>query len=252
MLDLIMLEPEQKELLAYMVETIRSVPRDKREMFIVVRTFPGDSLIYPSLDNRQDKDIFIGDLEVLARNGLVSMSYDRNVFVLPLGFQYYEFMKRGAGESVANITAEIKTYIEIGDFHKKYPVAYEKWLEAEGKLWSSDSESQSTVIGHLCREAFQEFVTELVNKFNPPDVDPNKAHDISRLKSALAIRSGQIGKTEEPFLKAMIDYYGAVDDLVQRQEHGGKIEGQQLIWEDARRVVFNVAFVMFEIDRAIG
>ena len=46
-------------------------------------------------------------------------------------------------------------------------------------------------------------------------------------------------------------YWGTVSDLVQRQEHGAQREGKQLVWEDARRVVFQTANVMFEIDRSL-
>src|SRR5439155_2241153 len=54
------------------------------------------------------------------------------------------------------------------------------------------------------------------------------------------------------FLDALIGYWGAVSDLVQRQEHGGQREGAELTWHDARRVVFQVAMVMFEVDSALG
>ena len=94
---------------------------------------------------------------------------------------------------------EIRTHLEVGPFHQKYMLAFQKWSEAEEKLWGSDSNEQQTIIGHLCREAFQEFVTTLVDKYNPPDIDTDKAHDINRLKSVLAIRSNQIGSTTVPF-----------------------------------------------------
>jgi hypothetical protein len=39
---------------------------------------------------------------------------------------------------------------------------------------------------------------------------------------------------------------------VQRQEHGAQKEGRPLVWEDGRRVVFQTAIVMFELDRALS
>ncbi len=36
-----------------------------------------------------------------------------------------------------------------------------------------------------------------------------------------------------------------------RQEHGAQKESETLQWEDARRVVFQTAMVMFELDRTL-
>ncbi len=58
-------------------------------------------------------------------------------------------------------------------------------------------------------------------------------------------------KSVEKFLYALIAYWGALSDLVQRQEHGANKEGEQLVWEDARRVVFHTCVVMFELGRSI-
>jgi hypothetical protein len=52
-------------------------------------------------------------------------------------------------------------------------------------------------------------------------------------------------------LKALLAYWGTVNDLVQRQEHGGQKEREPLKWEDGRRVVFQTAVVMFEIARVV-
>lgn len=52
-------------------------------------------------------------------------------------------------------------------------------------------------------------------------------------------------------LDALLVYWGAVNDLIQRQEHGATKEGEALRWEDGRQVVFQTAVVMFEIARAI-
>jgi hypothetical protein len=50
----------------------------------------------------------------------------------------------------------------------------------------------------------------------------------------------------------LLAYFGTVSDLIQRQEHGAQKEGEGLMWEDARRVVFQTALVMFELDRVLG
>jgi hypothetical protein len=130
-------------------------------------------------------------------------------------------------------------------------VAYQKWLQAESILWSSDSEQQLTSIGHLCREALQEFATALVDHYQPPNVDSDKAHTVARLKAILNLSRDQLVSTEKPFLDALVAYWGTVSDIIQRQEHGGQKEGRPLVWEDARRVVFQTAILMFEIDNSL-
>jgi hypothetical protein len=50
----------------------------------------------------------------------------------------------------------------------------------------------------------------------------------------------------------MLAFWGAVSDLAQRQEHGAQREAEPLGWEDARRLVFLSAVVMYEIDRGAG
>ena len=43
-----------------------------------------------------------------------------------------------------------------------------------------------------------------------------------------------------------------MNDLIERQEHGAKKEGEELGAEDARQVVFQLLIVMNEIDRALA
>ena len=43
-----------------------------------------------------------------------------------------------------------------------------------------------------------------------------------------------------------------MSDLAQKQEHGGQKEGEPLVWEDTRRIVFQTILVMFEIDKSLS
>lgn len=156
------------------------------------------------------------------------------------------------GEPMQRIESLIKTFLSSDHFQKEYPHAFQKWMEAESKLWASDSPEQFTTIGHLCREALQEFATELVERNRPLNVDENKAHDVTRIKAVLNQRANQLGITERPFLEALVHYWGTVTDLVQRQVHGNQKGSRSLIWEDGRRIVFQTAVVMFEVDSAIS
>ena len=60
-----------------------------------------------------------------------------------------------------------------------------------------------------------------------------------------------MGTTVKPFIDALIVYWGTLDDLVQRQEHGAQKEGEALSWEDARRLVFQTINVMVELRRTL-
>ena len=63
--------------------------------------------------------------------------------------------------------------IEAGqnEFRKNFPRAYKRWADSESHLWARDSEEQLTNIGYLCREAMQEFATELVDKYKPSNIE---------------------------------------------------------------------------------
>lgn len=89
----------------------------------------------------------------------------------------------------------------------------------------------------------QEFATALVDKFRPSDVASDKAHVVARIKAVLEEKKKRLGSTGKQFLDALVAYWGAVSDLVQRQEHGAQKEGSSLTWEDGRRVVFQTAMI---------
>ena len=254
MFESILLEKEQEQLLIEIVEFERNIPRDQRHKFMVLNADNSSTLIYPG-HRGLGKKIYAGDIDALAREQLLAMSYGSrgtpNFDITPLGFRYYEYLKQKLGQPIDRLQMAVKSYMSSNEFAKSYPNAYQKWIDADELLWQSDSEKQFTMIGHLCREALQEFATYLIQKHNIENVDENKAHDVARIKAVLNSPSVKLGKSEKPFLEALINYWGTVSDLVQRQEHGAQKEGEALIWKDARRVVFQTAMVMFEIDKAL-
>lgn len=159
-------------------------------------------------------------------------------------------MMRRRGEPVQRVQVSIREYIQSHAFQSRYRSAYAKWQEAENLLWSDDSDKALTTIGHLLREAMQEFATALVERFRPPNVEADKARTVSRIRAVL--NAQKLGDKVRAFLDALIIYWGTVSDLVQRQEHGALREGEPLKWIDARRVVFQTAIVMLEIDAALA
>jgi hypothetical protein len=253
----VLLDREQEELLKVLVEASRNVPRDQRRKFMFTQSYgPEDRIQHPGLPD-QMMPAYEGDLDVLEREGLLNASYtgqrgNRFFDVSPVGFRFYEDMQQRLGTPAQQVEEVLKRYLEADAFQQTYPLAYRKWVEAEELLWASDSQQQLTTIGHLCREAMQEFATALVDRYQPPGVDTDQAHTVARTRAALNQHASKLGATVAPFFDALLAYWGTVSDLVQRQEHGAQKEGHPLVWEDGRRVVFQTAIVMFEVDRALS
>ena len=250
----VLLEQEQEELLKALVEVSRSVPRDEREKFLYVNLLADGSYIqHPGLSGGQIR-VYEGDVDALEIAGLLIATYvnlGRDLDVSPLGFRVYEELQHRSGAPTQQVEETLKRYLDSDAFQRSYPEAYRKWADAAELLWDSDSQQQLTTIGHLCREAIQEFATALVERYRPPGVDQDKAHDINRIQAVLDQHRSQLGTTAA-LLDALVPYWRAVSGLVQRQVHGAQKGGRPLVWEDGRRVVFQTANVMFEIDRELS
>ena len=253
----ITLDQEQIDLLSVLVEGARNLPRDKRQEFYVIPHAWGETqslLLHPGLPKGKI-DAYPGDINMLARIGFLLFSNVPNqesFDITPEGFAYYQQLKQQNQKPIERISSEIKTYIESDNFKRKYPKAYQKWIEAETMLWATDSEKQSTTIGHLCREAVQEFADVLFTNYKSPEIDENKANVINRMRIVLDLQKRSLGETEKPFLDALLNYWGTIHDLIQRQEHGSQREKAILIWEDSRRVIFQTLIVMYEVDKALS
>jgi hypothetical protein len=254
----IQLEQEQEDLLSILVEACRNLPREQREPFIA-RTFDDSvsvELLHRGLPNGR-ADAYPGDIDTLAREGLISLANELHGLVysfdiVPQGFAHYRPMKQRDIEPLQRIEARLRSHLESDRFQRRYGKAYEKWKDAETLLWDSDSARQLTTFGHLCREAIQEFATSLVEYYQPVEVDSNKARDIVRVSAVIKSQAAKLGDREEGFLDALISYWRTVSGLVQRQEHGTQNTSRALVWEDGRRVVFQTAIVMFEVDNSLS
>lgn len=252
--DKILLEAVQEDLIIRIVEAARNTLIEHRVKFLVAQSFEGDTLVHPSIPENRNQ-IYFGDVEALGREGLLAIGYGSHgtpsFDVTPFGFKYYEYLKKRMGQSGERVETTIKKYLDTHIFQQKYPESYKKWISAEQALWAVDNSEQGTSIGHLCREAVQEFAEVLIKENQPPDAPKDKTKTVARLKAIINAKSDDLGKTEKPFLEALLEYWGTLIDLIQRQEHGGQKEGKTLIWEDARKVVFHTMIVMFEIDKAL-
>jgi hypothetical protein len=249
--DSVILESEQEELLTWMIEAERRVPRQSRGSFVLVENWSHSILIFPGVDERPL--VSKADLESLADYGFLRRSLGsrggRLYDVTPTGKAYYSFIKRRAGEPADRVETEIRRYIEADAFRLKHPGAYERWAAAEELLWASETDKQYTDIGHRCREAMQRLANDLVEANPSAEVDPDPAHTVARLRAVIKVAAK--GERVRDLLEALVHYWGTVSDLVQRQEHGDQKQ-EALLWEDARLVVFQTAQVMFEVSRILG
>jgi hypothetical protein len=255
----ILLTDEQKDLLTQLVERYKNLPKDKRERFYFFRTDRARPILTGRGQVRHDHTAWFDasqfDINELISQGLLASDPDSKTLTFVLraeALRYFEEMKEEMGQPVEQITGTIRAYLDTAEFQRRHPRAYEKWAEAESLLWSADSDRQFTTIGHLCREAIQEFASELVDRFKPPQVDTVTAHDKNRVGAVLELHRDKLGSREKEFLNSLATYWSAVSDLIQRQEHGDQKGGSELIMEDGRRVVFQAALVMFEVDRSLS
>jgi hypothetical protein len=251
----LLLEEEQQRLLMVLVESSRNVKREARQEFLFSEHLNGADLFHPGLPHGKIS-AYKGDIEALIQGRFLSASYEPHGIILfnvtPRGFKYYEHLKGQIQEPLARLEANVKSYFDGNTFRQKYPLAYQKWSQAEELLWRSNTEHNLTTIGHLCREAIQEFATVLVDRYQPSDVEQEKARTVARIKAVLNLQHDKLGKTAKPFLDALLAYWGTVSDLIQRQEHGGQREASPLVWQDGRRIVFQTAVLMLEIDASLS
>lgn len=252
----VILEKEQQELLFTIVEASRNLPRDKRQVFYVIHEDSGNSYLqHPGLQKSEFKFHYV-DLELLSKEGFVHvLKYNKYGIVRfdvhPRGLHYYKYLKEKSGEPVEKIEETVHRFIDTSDFQKKYPKAYEKWAEAENLLWDTESPNQLTTIGHLCREAIQEFMDTLYLQVNPPGESIPKDKTLNRLREIIEANSQQLGKKERAFLQSLHEYWKAINGLIQKQEHGSKKENAQLVWKDGRRVVFQTLMLMYEVSQSL-
>lgn len=252
----VLLEIEQEQLLCHIVEAARNVPSEKREEFSVIYTQVECFIQHTGFIDREIQ-ICRSDLQTLLREGLIEIG-GRNQYgmmsrfdVTPEGFQYYRDLKKRSGEPVEHVEEEVRSYIDAHEFQKDFPKAYEKWVEAESLLWKTDTSKQLTKIGHLCREAIQEFMDVLYTQSNPQGEPKAKGKTEQRLKAIIEVKSQKLGKTERRLLDAIYRYWEVVNDLIQKQEHGAQREKAQLVRKDARRVVFQTMMLMFEVSHSL-
>lgn len=248
-----LLDDVQKELLAKIIEAERSVADDKRGKFLATGHLGSPLTLFIHSGGAPQVEGHLQDAEILASRGLLHQSYGSKgspqFWVTPEGNLYYENL-RHSDAPAETVEDHMRGHLSSQEFRKGYPDAFQKWSNAEKRLWSSDSLEHLSLIGHLCREAMQSFADRFVSLHGPEKLDARQADTVKKIRAVLDGFGTELGKTEKAFLDALLAYWGCVSDLVQRQEHGAEREKESLNWEDARRVVFQTLVVMYELDRA--
>jgi hypothetical protein len=250
------LENDQVNVLCLLVEAYRNIEPQKRVEFIVTRGSNSDLVLHPGF-NKGWTDISIVDLRMLDSVGLVKIleqddPHAEFKFILtPNGLKYFELIKQKEIEPIKRVEKDILQFIELETFKSKYGNAYKKWKEAETLLWKADNNELYSAIGHLCREAVQEFLDKLIIDNNLQNEFSDKTKTKNRLEGILQKNRDQLGKTLPGFYTSLLSYWNALVDLIQRQEHSGLNEGEEISFNDAKRIVFQTAVLFYDISKRI-
>jgi hypothetical protein len=246
------LTDDQQALLRLIVEA--SQKGSKRLFRAVPRGKTGEALVYhPSLQPGPALQA-LQDLFVLRDLGYLSVAKTQGssfeFYVSPSGLQAHADL---IGQDPAAAVEDSYTrYLDSEGFRKKYPSTYARWSKTSEVLRSPDAEGHLSEVGHYCREAMQEFAEELLAEHQLTPHDADKQRTVARIKQLLGAKKAVLGETVTAWLDAMLVYWGTVADLSQRQEHAAQKDGEQLKWDDARRLVFQSISLMYEMSEALA
>jgi hypothetical protein len=155
--------------------------------------------------------------------------------------------RQRTAERSQRIVGQLVAHVDETTFGARYPVAYEKWRMAFD-LYEIGAEQHATRIGHDCREAILEFANSLV-AIHGVEIDPSLGTKI-KVKAVFDAQP-EMPSGVKDYVQKLLDYWRAVSDLAQRQEHAASREKRPIGVDDARRLVFQTLVVMAEIDSAL-
>jgi hypothetical protein len=243
------LRREQEELLLLLVDAHDATPADQRAPFYLFRVMGGAFLRHLALPDDPPTKPADDDLISLREEGLLRIQQDQGTWLIDVtnrGLAYAGELRRRTEEPIDRIEAEVTRYLRTEGFQQRHPEAFRLWSQAEEESWNRDA--PSSVVGHHCREALQEFAHGITE--NPAAKE--KAKTVERIRSRLRQEKLRLGDGTVAWLDALLTYWGTVSDLAQRQEHAGQRASNELTLEDGRVLVFHTGIVMFEIDRALS
>ena len=161
----------------------------------------------------------------------------------------WEYWKSHRETGLDRVEGEIRRLLTAEPPDPIYVPAFERWAPADALLWSDhgDDERWPTQVGHICREAMQDFADAFTQHHKQPST-LERTKTIPRIRGVLDTLASEMSDTYVRFYAALLNYWGTVNDLVQRLEHGGTKEGEPVSWRDARAVVTQTAVVMSELS----
>jgi len=146
----------------------------------------------------------------------------------------------------------LRAYLEDERFRSEYPAAYARWSEAAAILYDEDASEGIFAAGAKARETLAAFASVLAGGYRPLASSPgSEASTRARLAAWIQSHRQALGDARCELLEALLQYWRALNDGPRRHSHDAHDVGDELRWEDARRVVVLTALVMVEIDRSL-
>ena len=225
---------------------------EENRTFMVVSSLDG-SFIVPYSGAQLPDPVDEADVRILADHGYVGvLKYNKK------GEPVYYVTNEGV-EFIAADTAEhgpqpfVQQMVSLvdGKLPPQFGRASELMKEAARRLMQAENEHGWSEVGHKCREALHEFAEVLYRQHVPPTEQETISRDktVQRLKAVVRQLRGRVGDTTSQLLDALLEYWGAVSDLVNKVEHRSQREDRPLTWDDARRAVLYSYLVMAELVR---
>jgi hypothetical protein len=242
------IDPEVEELLVRFADASMTVARPQRQ-FLVSRAF-GVGVTVQGAGLGGEIEVAPQDLSELDRSNLIKIT-NVNVrgtyefFITSEGYDYVGRVKSRVDPVTAAGQIAVD-YISSADFGTRHPIAHEKFRVAT-RYASEDPLGHATRIGHDSREALQAFAEDLVSERG---LTPEKAGTFAAIEATISHDKEDLGSRKAELLHALAQLWRAASGLAQRQEHGESKE-QSLDAEDARRVIWYVGLVMYELDRTL-
>lgn len=243
----------QRDLLVELVRASLRQPGAARRKFLLALTDDGEVLLHPGLPGGQ-MALSDGDVHVLAQSGLVRTTRPRrdtiSCFLTPLAVAYHDQLESAEPEQVQRIGSDLLRLIDSERFQQRYPDAHKKWTAAEALLWR-DTDRELPKIGRLCRQAMYAFAFALVKRFRPAGTSVRAGDPVDQIRAVVGQQSGRLGVSRTALLEALIVYWAALADLLQRHERKAIEPREPINWEDARSVVLQTLMVFAELDRSL-
>ena len=248
------LEAEHEALLRDIVEARRNVKGGERKHFEWLQ-FPEEyrgkgQLMHDGLPGR--KVVVNSAMMDVLLNGPLTRRYGTSGALIyfdvsPEGLRYYETLMEAQGAPVAKVEERMREALLRPEFQKAHRKPYAKWVEAEALLWKADAKDDESKIGLLCVEAATLFVDELVEIHAPPGVPTDRKKSKDRLSAVVKHVRPNLGKAEAEWVDALFAYWSKVVALAQRVKHAADKEGEEIVWDHARRAVYQTLSLMYEM-----